>query len=1015
MRYKSGHFKKKLLAASISSSVLATLGVHAQDGPTAVEEVQVVGIRASLQSSMNTKRESSGIVDAITAEDIGKFPDTNLAESLQRITGVSIERAYGEGSKVTVRGFGPDNNLITLNGRQLPTTTGDRTFDFDNVASEAVSAVEVYKTSDATVTSGGMGATINLKTHRPLDAPGLKATVGAKLVDDRSTDKGSTTPELSGLYSQTFADDTFGIALFGSYQERESGMQEFIDTQGYRAGEYTNTGWGGVPAGAAGGTNRPTSGIYSNPQQPRYSFEERQRERMNGQLVLQFAPNDSVTATLDYTFVENTTEVQHTDVSVWFNYAGDRSETVWAGEPNAYPLIYSEIYPQTGAVTDLRDSSLTVGSWGQVETIDSFGLNVEFEVNDQLSFVLDMHSSEGEIKASDPRHGTGNNIQLPSYTRTQTGLDLTGGLPGIATSQIELFNPDTFQLSGSWFQNNFHTSEIDQIQLAGAFEFNDEFKIDFGVGQNTVNNRFRFTTVERTDWGGIGEQGDFSEVNGIDWTEDTVLNHFQESPNNFEGTASQADYDLFDRIWYADFDEIVAVAEVVDQVAAATGGRYGDCQAAPGAAAGPGGAGQFCASTDWDANRNEFTEEETLFAFVKFNFEGQMGDMPFDANLGLRYETTDVLSTASVAGYSEVVWREGTATAIEGQTDIETQSKTASYSKVLPNLNFNLNVTEDIIARAALSKSISRASYTDLLGGTVVNTTGTLSGYQGNSGNPGLEPLESTNFDLSGEWYYDESSYVSLGYFRKKVKNWISTGTEPSQIYNLPNPFDGEKFDAAVAALQAGGDPNPSNQDIRTYIFENYADDPYVFPDDSPNGGEIYGDPATDNVITFNINIPVNSDTEHTIDGFEFNVQHFFGESGFGTVFNYTMVDTALEYDNTSLSDTEALIGLSDTSNLVAFYDKDGWQVRLAYNWRDEFLSQRQVNADLTAPRYTEAYSQIDFSVSYDLPMMDGLTVFLEGINITDEYIKVHGRVDPLVYQLTQQGARYNLGARYTF
>jgi TonB-dependent receptor len=304
------------------------------------------------------------------------------------------------------------------------------------------------------VTSGGIGSTINLRTLRPLDSPGMKATIGAKLVDDQSTDKGSTTPELSGLYSNTFADDTFGVTISGSYQERESGMQEFIDTQGYRAFDYTNTGWGGVPAGAAGGTNRPTTGIYSNPQQPRYSFEERQRERLNGQLVLQFAPTDDFTATIDYTLIENTTEVQHTDVSVWFNYAGDRSETVWTGEPNAYPLIYSEIYPQNGQPTDLRDSSLTVGAWGQKETIDSLGVNLEWHVNDQLSLTLDAHTSEGELTATDPRHGVRNNIQMPSYTRTQTGLDLTGSLPGVATSQLELFNPDTFQLSGSWFQTS---------------------------------------------------------------------------------------------------------------------------------------------------------------------------------------------------------------------------------------------------------------------------------------------------------------------------------------------------------------------------------------------------------------------------------------------------------------------------------------------------------------------------------------------------------------------------------
>jgi len=127
------------------------------------------------------------------------------------------------------------------------------------------------------------------------------------------------------------------------------------------------------------------------------------------------------------------------------------------------------------------------------------------------------------------------------------------------------------------------------------------------------------------------------------------------------------------------------------------------------------------------------------------------------------------------------------------------------------------------------------------------------------------------------------------------------------------------------------------------------------------------------------------------------------------------MVDTDLAYDNSSLNDTEALQGLSDTANLVAFYDRDGLQARIAYNWRDQYLTERRVNADLTAPIYTEAYSQLDFNISYEIPAVEGLTVFFEGINITDEYTKNVGRVSQLTYQLTQTGARYALGARYNF
>src|SRR6187399_1105431 len=185
--------------------------------------------------AVDINRNASGVVDAINSEDIGKFPDTNLAESLQRITGVSIDRVNGEGSAITVRGFGPNFNLVTLNGRQLPaahvgTITGNptntgaqgtaRSFDFASLASEGVSALEVYKTGNAAVPSGGIGATINIKTIRPLEG-GNRSSLGVKAVFDEGSDN-EVTPEVSGLFSWANDSETFGVSAFGSYQERKS-------------------------------------------------------------------------------------------------------------------------------------------------------------------------------------------------------------------------------------------------------------------------------------------------------------------------------------------------------------------------------------------------------------------------------------------------------------------------------------------------------------------------------------------------------------------------------------------------------------------------------------------------------------------------------------------------------------------------------------------------------------------------------------------------------------------------
>ena len=210
-----------------------------------LEEVVVTGLRGSLKASLETKRDAQGVVDSINAEDIGKFPDTNLAESLQRITGVSIDRRNGEGALVTARGFGPQYNMVTLNGRQMPGAdaygsgdsitggqgAGSRSFNFANLSSEAISAVEVYKTGRADVATGGIGATINIRTARPLDNDGTVLNLGVKAINDTTNRVGDDfTPEFSGIFG--FANDakTFGFGVSASYAKRDSGSSSSTRT-----------------------------------------------------------------------------------------------------------------------------------------------------------------------------------------------------------------------------------------------------------------------------------------------------------------------------------------------------------------------------------------------------------------------------------------------------------------------------------------------------------------------------------------------------------------------------------------------------------------------------------------------------------------------------------------------------------------------------------------------------------------------------------------------------------------
>ncbi|KDA00996.1 TonB-dependent receptor plug domain-containing protein, partial [Hyphomonas oceanitis] len=329
-----------LLCGVSAVSLISAMPASAQE---AVEEesrqevVVVQGIRGSLERAMDLKRESNGVLDAISAEDIGKFPDTNLAESLQRITGVSIDRSNGEGSKITVRGFGPDFNLVTLNGRTLPTADigvigergnygagGDRSFDFSNLASEGVSALEVYKTGQAILPSGGIGATINIRTRRPLDTPGFQASAGVKVLNDTSNENGDDyTPELTGLASWTDNSERFGVGVFGSYSKRDSGaptqqVNDWLVFDPAVDGEFGDSSYVRGD-GSTVVTNAPKDGqLYAIPQDSRYDFSDISRERINGQLVLQFRPMDNLTLTGDVTYAQNKSEEDRFEQTNWF-------------------------------------------------------------------------------------------------------------------------------------------------------------------------------------------------------------------------------------------------------------------------------------------------------------------------------------------------------------------------------------------------------------------------------------------------------------------------------------------------------------------------------------------------------------------------------------------------------------------------------------------------------------------------------------------------------------------------
>src|SRR5215510_7731729 len=394
---------------------------QAQDtGQEVLDEVVVTGLRGSLKASMDTKRDAIGVVDAINAEDIGKFPDTNLSEALQRITGVSIDRRNGEGATVTARGFGPQFNMVTLNGRQMPAAdafangapTGgglfgnSRSFNFANLAAEAISAVEVYKTGRADVATGGIGASINVRTARPFDNNGLVLNIGAKAVNDTTNRVGEDfTPELTGIFSFATEDQKFGVGLSASYQKRDSG------SSGSTVNDWHIQPWNTNLAAnrditplfvnthdtpydstddtvAANIENPPAQGqLYGIPNDIRYVFSDTSRERINGQLTVQLAPVDGLTLTADYTFAQQEITEDRGEQTIWLQRNGFDHIIFDTNEAVATPVLLHEF---TGAS---KDFGYEQQHREQKNDLKSVGFNIDWDASDRLKLGFDFHNS----------------------------------------------------------------------------------------------------------------------------------------------------------------------------------------------------------------------------------------------------------------------------------------------------------------------------------------------------------------------------------------------------------------------------------------------------------------------------------------------------------------------------------------------------------------------------------------------------------------------------------------------
>jgi len=950
---------------------------------TQLETVVVTGIRKSLETSVNLKRSSSGLVDGIVAEDIGKFPDTNLAESLSRISGVSIDRSNGEGTRVTVRGMGPDFNLVLLNGRQMPASSIDgsapssRSFDFSNLASDGVAALEVYKTSRASSPTGGMGATINVRTQRPFDIKETIAQVGVKLVSDQSArrlpgeEQGkNATPELSGIYSTQSNDGMFGIALMGTYQVRDSGYSQANVSSGWKTFDGikdndwsgSNAVWGGLPPASSGDIkNRPTANsIYSVPQNMNYSFTGVHRERLNGQLVLQMRPVKDVVGTLDFIMSEQKFRQRRNDISAWFNYGGQFGE-YQQGSPSS-PVIYGE---------RMTNSDLAMGA-SRIQTKNKnqqIGLNLKWKATDALNFDFDAHHATATSGANDPL-GTSVTLGTASLNRNDTYVDFSNKFPVLNIKGTTL-DPKLMELQGSVFGNSYQKNEVNQIQTKGNWKIDADSSLDFGLSLTEVKNRSAFANVQRDTWGG-GAAGGPSAMPDDIWKVDSISKYFSRIPGS-------NDPRLFNQFFYFNFEDLRAAAIKAlgsDSLLKAS----------------------FNFTDDYR------TTEKSQALFGQYNLAWDWG-VPMDLSAGLRYERTKVHSPSVESVPSTVRWVSANEIPItfNGTTNA---SRDGKYGYALPSIDWSADLSADWKVRASYGKTIGRPGWNAIQGGRTLNGLARIDGGSGSVGNPDLKPLQSNNLDFSSEYYYAKSSYVAASYFRKSLKDYNEAVITPQTIAGITTPIGGGYFQKAV---QLGKCAANDSGCIRDYIFANFAGQPGV---DAAN--KIITAQPTDPLLVFQMGTFQNNERTSKLNGIELNAQHIFGNTGFGVSANFTKVRSNLSYDNNKAgAQTNVLVGLGDSGNLVGFYENETWTTRLAYNWRGKFLAANYGGVEGAQPLYVEPYGQFDLSVGYNFDK--NLRLQFEAINLTDQYTRTHLRNENQIGAVTQLGRRIMIGARYKF
>lgn len=975
-------FARKPLALAVhtalSTLALASAGAAlAQTAPAApaaasesTETITVTGVRAALEKALKAKREDNAIVDVIKAEDIAKFPDTNLAESLQRIPGVVIDRDAGEGRSITVRGLGQDFTRVRINGIEALATTGgtdssggnnrSRGFDFNVFASELFNSVTVRKSSSADVEEGSLGATVDLQTSRPFDFKDFVATVG---VQGRYNDLAKTTnPRMSVLLSNTFADRKLGVLFSAAYSKRkvyEEGFSAVRWDNGPSSGGFCAP--IGAPANPATSTattcgpaaqnvpradgvanpgliteyNEASSANNFHPRLPRYGRLTHDQDRLGVTTAVQFRPQDGTLLTLDLLYAK----LEATRQEDFLQAISFSRSATQGGKPQT--TVLETEYAPNGALLYGRYNGVDIRSESRRDKLETTftqpSLTLEQDLNEQLRLTAKIGRAESKFRNPEQTTVTFDALNVNGYEidfrgndrlpRISYPVDVTqaGGALGIVGVP-----------AGSTSVANTTTSEI-RIRPQGSTNINDSLSLalDWEAAPGALNvkagfdrKKYRFSTFEFRR----ANQAEtiFGPPNGATSAQlSTQLTGFGGGLDMAAGTPTN---------W---------VMPNLDAIVAAYNAYCNCLQSGP-----AGGPGDFTLTSITNGNargNNRSVVETDTGLWLMGDFQAKPFGLPLRGNVGTRVVSTE----QSATGYQST----------GGGAEVTIDNR---YTDFLPSFNLAATVHPDVMVRFSAAKVMARPQLGNLNPGGALNTTAkTLT-----IGNPKLDPFRAWTADLNGEWYFDRNAFLGVGYFAKKISTYIQ-----SLRQQIP-------YSATGLPIYAGVDPNDIYQVTQ--------------PINSPGGW---------------------------LRGIELNYQQPFTflpgiGKNFGVVANYTRVESKIRYlvspNDPSTTITDDLLNLSPKSwNATLYYDDGTFSARVSATTRSTYLTRvpGQNNNDVEGKNGTR---NVDLSLSYKLTPNTDLT--LEGVNLTneanDQFVS-RARNSASVYHVT--GREFMAGFRHRF